>query len=695
MKTTTIQAAAVIATALCLVSCGRELQPQGPNQPATPAVQSVNPFDAESVDYYYGYAEISVPAGTSTVYLKYTTAGGVKEEAVSVKPIITVPTDGKDVEPFGTVKILFKSPVKAQVSMYYTIPDAPASLLTKAGEEQTIQVYSLSDFPTDQIAFGEFGKTRYVQMPWSFAWENSEATGWQSTPTYPKDVVLYDAEHNHTLRYKFAYAGVMAEAYFLEDCYEFENNQVTAIKHLYDHGCGDGCPYCMPWGCSCGCGAVNSAFVGSGDLTASAADALVVDPSHGDIRMGYAPADVTSITLNEPSPYITKDAGKTNYHSSGVVMFDDRWPALPHEGSTAFRYDYNDVVVDYDIEAMTQSAELAALKGWDEQLKVTLHVRAVGGDDAYRVGMALENFDMDYVASVEEFKTLDSWQNTHGQLPEWTVTTLQENSLHYDNSETAIYKNNNNLRPSIEIGGLQRLNSKDGQWSQSSGKNSGNEVYQYIDDSGAAVDHVFNPARKLYSAWGGPHTEQYAAEALDPAYALSGHSISGIQTMKLYNTIPGYVNVAGGLYTYTVIYKIKPRGEMTPEQAQKCLANMVDAVVNTTAQNFFIVKQDYGAVGLKGYAPLDYPVKDFKKGYKAKYEEIVAKNAANMDPSTYYLASNGMVWAFKCPTLTRHSWELMPFSLTYPYFEEWVASNGSVHSDWYTNGDGSLMSCWW
>ena len=57
---------------------------------------------------------------------------------------------------------------------------------------------------------------------------------------------------------------------------------------------------------------------------------------------------------------------------------------------------------------------------------------------------------------------------------------------------------------------------------------------------------------------------------------------------------------SGGLYTYTVIYHMKPRAEMSPEESAKALKNMIDAVNVTTNQNFYIVNNDFSPVGLKG-----------------------------------------------------------------------------------------------
>ena len=666
-----------------------------------------NAFDGAVPTGYYGYAEISVPAGTETVYIEYTHKdGSIKTVEQKVSPIVAAPKNGKDVEPFGTVKLFFEADEAAKVSVYYKASEA-----TKADGDDSI--YTLEDFPVNQITAGEFGKTRYVQMPWEFAWLNSEATGGQNTKTYPKDVVFYDAEHNHTLRYTFAYGGgswLAPEGYVLTDAYEVEDHVVTKYKYNYCSGCGN-CQYCMPWGCSCGCGSVNEAFQPSGNTTGSAGDdTTVVDPEvpgttptvdgtgevtvdpDGTIIVDYKPTDVTDITLPEPASYVTEDAYFTNYHSSGVVMFDDRWPNLP---DVDYLYDYNDVVVDYDIEARTVADEFLESDGWREQVKVTMHVRALGGDDAIGVGLVLENFNTDYVSYVEQYQTLDSYQNPHGDLPVWTKTTLQENSLRYDNLEGAYIRNTNNLRPAMEIGRLQALNSVDGK--STGGKTSGNEVYQYVDKDGQEHDHVFNPARKQWTAWGGAHEDQYE-EGLDALYhEANGQTLSFVQSLKLYNTIPGYINEVGGLYTLTVIYYMKPRIEMSPEQREACKANMVDAVVNTTSQNFYLVKKDHGTVGLKGYQPLDCPVKGYEKGYKSKYDEEVVKYRDNMDLSTTFKAANGMVWGFKCPTLTRHAWELMPFAVAYPNYKEWVSTNGASHADWYKDEsvNHTALVCEW
>ena len=683
----------VLAMALLASSCNKE--PGGKDVPFDPN----NVLDGAVPTGYYAFAQMSVPAATDKVYIEYTYQDGSTrtiEQAVS--PIVTVPTDGKDVEPFGTVTLRIDSDKPTKASVYYKMNDA-----TKADGDN--DVYAVSDLPISEYTSGLFGVHRYVQI----YDEHFGYTDWsQQERSFPKDVVMYDEKHNHTLRYKYAYAGTgNGAAYFLEDAYTIENYVVTGEKYNYCGGCGN-CPKCIPWGCSCGCGSVNPDFVANGDGTGSATDATVVDTStpgttptvdgegtasvseNGDATVDYTPTEAVTVQLPEPAYYVTTDEDYTMYHSSGVVMFDDRWPNMNAEG---YRYDFNDMVVDYDIEALTVADAQLEDEGWREQVKVVLHVRALGGNDGNRVGIVLENFNTDNVDYVDSYCTLDSWQNAHGKLPVWTETTLNENSLRYDGLKTvegrAAWGNGTALRPAFEIGRLQALNDKDGR--STGGKTSGNEVYQYNGN-----DHVFNPARRQYPAWQTPDADQYSGE-LDALYqTASGSTLANVQKMKLYNTIPGFVNVAGGLYTFTVIYHMKPRAEMSPEESAACKDNMIETVVNTTNQNFFLVKGDYGAVGLKGYQPLDCAVKDYSRGYKAKYDEIVAAHAGDMDQSTTYKAKNGMVWGFKCPTLTRHTWELMPFNVAYPHYEEWVNSGGKVHADWYKEDvNYTALTCEW
>ncbi len=667
----------LLCAILAMTSCKKDNDsPQAPYVPEE--VRDL--FGGATPTGYYSYAEMSVPAGTEVVYIEYKgTDGSVKTVAQKVTPEVAVPTGGRDVEPFGTVKLLFEASASSQVSVYYKVFDAA----TKADGDDA--VYTLENFPVDQVTSGEFGKTRYVKVQWNFAWQNSAATGWQNTPSYPKDVVMYDAEHNHTLRYTFVYANNgnagFTEGYVLTDAYNVEDHVAVSYKYNYCEGGCIGCPRCMPWGCDCGCGRVNNAFVPNGNQVDSAVEdgATTETPT--------VPEDIVPVKLQEPAPYVTTDEDYTMYHSSGVVMFDDSWPNLPATlgGTGNYDFDFNDVVVDYDIEAVTVDNSRLADEGWREQVKVVLHLRALGGQDAWRVGMALENFNTDYVESIEDYKTLDSWQNSHGNLPAWAQTVaFQENCIHYDAVSGSTFSGST-TRPSIEIGQLQAFNGKKTYGCDGAGK----DEYTYINGSLSTV-HVMNPGLKLWDAWKTPKEEQYD----DVMAAVINPSLAQIQNLGFYNTIPGFVNQAGGLYTYTVIYHMKARAEMTPEESQQCLANMVDAVVNTTAQNFFIVKQDWTPIGLKGYTPLDYKTKD-NHNYTDEYNKKV--QGKEYLTTTPYVSTTGQVWAFKCPVLTRHAWEKQLFSKAYPLYEGWLASQGAENQDWYKleNANVSYLSCEW
>ena len=642
------------------------------NQPTNKETsKGINPFDPEAEVSYYGYAEISVPAGVTTVYME--NYGGVDEQGnkkdltvtpIQVNPVIAEPKNGKDVEPFGKVKLLFETPEKTLVSVYYkAIAEgsdfAPARGVRDAENQEEVDVYTLIDFPLDQIqGNGEmFGVTRYVRMPWDFAWENSAETGWVSTKTYPKDVVMYDEAHNHTLRYKFAYTGVAgAEGYFLDDAYIIEDHEVKGFKYTYS--CGNYCPYCMPWGCSCGCGDVNPDFVPSGDLTGG------VEP-----EIPSAPADVQVVKLTEPAKYVTVDENQTFYHSSGVVMFEDSWPT-PVQGGV-YDTDFNDVVVDYDFEAKTVADELLETQGWREQVKVVLHLRAVGSDIPYRVGVKLENFDLQYVDNIEQHFSLDSWQNPHGELPRVTENTLQHMSGHYENDP---------MNPVVEIAHIFVM-------TQSRAGQGADAEYTYT--NGSVENHtVFN---LTYGFKGGPDESQYDPSLpTDPNMSMS---FSRIQNQKWYNAIPGYINVAGGLFTYTVIYNMKPRFDMTPEEREIAKKNMIDAVVNTTSQNFYIITKDFTPIGLKGYDPVLVHNESVSK-YNTKFQSGVS--AGNLEADIPYAGTNGNVWGFKCPTLTRHLWNKMYFSHAYPHYEEWVQSSGTQHKYWYYEDvNPKYLSCWW
>ncbi len=660
------------ALALMAVSCVLDPVPENNTKK-----EALDVFAKAIPDGYSTFVQLTVPASTSTIYLEYKGADGKKVTVPqSVTPKVQASTDGKDQEPFGVVDLLIKSKVRTTVSAYYIADEAA----TKASSETQIPVFD--DVYVDNTVTGKFGTERYVVMPWSFGWAD-----WQ-TKRYPADVVVYDQAHNHTLRYVFVYAeanSVAPMGYVLEDAYEIVDHVAVGYKYSYCNGCS-GCQFCMPWGCSCGCGSTNPNFVSNGNLV----DQAVAD---GAVEETEVNEDATEVVLGdgaypEPATYVTTDGDYTMYHSSGVVMFDDSWPALPQVGvdGTAIM-DYNDVVVDYDIEAVTVSDNRLATEAWREQVKVVLHVRALGSKSIYRVGLSLDNFNTDYVQSVSEYKTLDSWQNPHGELPAYArAQAFQENSIHYDAVSGTEFERNTN-RPAIEIGQLPGgFNGT--KWNAGAGK----DTYIYKGEHGLEQEHVMNPALKMYAAWGGPHEDQYSEKLKD---VKEPETLASMQKFTFYNTVPGYVNVTGGLYTYTVVYHMKSRADMEPAQREAAKQNMIEAVMNNMAQNFFAVKQDFAPIGLKGYEPLDYKTKD-NHVYATEYQKFFNQNADHLSADVTYQASNGQIWAFKCPTLTRHTWERMYFSNAYPHFKEWVLSNGAQAQDWYKKDvDYTYLTCQW
>ena len=54
-------------------------------------------------------------------------------------------------------------------------------------------------------------------------------------------------------------------------------------------------------------------------------------------------------------------------------------------------------------------------------------------------------------------------------------------------------------------------------------------------------------------------------------------TLAATQKTGYYNVVPGYVNVSGGLYTYTVIYRINNRSKMDDDAKKVVLDNMIDA----------------------------------------------------------------------------------------------------------------------
>lgn len=604
-----------------------------PTEPEKSSSQAVAAFDLSKADYYYGYASMSVPVGVTKVYVE-TYAGidgqghkiDLKTTEVAVHPVPAVPADGKDVEPFGTVKMLFTSAVKTIVAVYYM----PADELVNVNTPVT-KIYLLTDFPIAKVAYGAFGETKYVQTPFDYSWEG-----------IPEDVLVYNEEHNHTLRYTYAFARTgNGDGFVLTDMYDVKDHVVVGIKNS---NIG------MPWD--------DPAFVPNGNLLSKAPQRAPEDK----------PSDIMTVQLQEPAPYVTADGCQTFYHSSGVVMFEDSWPAATI-GNGPYDFDFDDVVVDYDMEAKTVADDQLEAEGWREEVKVVLHLRAVGSSVPYRVGVRLEGFDQTNVQSIEQHFSLDSYQNPHGELPAFTETTIQHMSDHYESDP---------LNPVVEMAHIHTMN-------QERAGVGADAEYDYV--NGTFRNHtVFN----LTYGFKGLDETQYDAALASVTVPVT---LAQIQKQKYYNVIPGYVNVSGGLVTYTVIYHMKPRQAMTPERREAAKQNMIETVTNTLKQNFYIITQDFTPVGLKGYEPVFVHNESVSK-YNSKFANGVSNGT--LDPSVPYYGANGNVWGFKCPTLTRHIWNKLYFSYAYPHYTEWLQSDGKTHENWYSEDvNGMYLSCWW
>ena len=501
--------------------------------------------DVTTVTAYSGTTQISVPCGTKVVYVHYKGKDGDKVMEVPVTPSITKPSNGKALEPFGTVQLTFEAPSPTAVSVSYR------------SHQKGDDYYCLENFA--------------VTTPKT---KNPAATTWTSVPN-------------------------------------------------------------------------------------------------------------AKVNLPEPAAYVTADGGRTNYHSSGVVMFEDSWPNSSQTAEGKYDTDFNDCVLDYDLEASVVDDDKLEAEGWREQVKVVLHIRAIGASAPHRVGLILEDFDMNNVEYIEEFKTLDSYNNPHGTLPEWTKVTLQENSLHYDPLPNTEFRSTNPKRPAVEIGRIVLMND--------ASRGAGTEEYTYTNGEFTNTT-VFNVS--VNKKWETPRTEQYDPDLENVYKEHSKSTLAYVQTQGFYNALPGYVNVAGGLYTYTVIYHMKARAEMTTEKSAEVKANMIKAVNDTRSQNFYIINKDYTPVHLSGYTPGDFTPKT-SVVYQTKYDQIYNKNKSKLDPTVPYLSKEGLVWGVKCPVNTRHVWNKLNFSEAYPNFFKWLQANGEDFQDWYMTPDGRFLSCWW
>lgn len=388
--------------------------------------------------------------------------------------------------------------------------------------------------------------------------------------------------------------------------------------------------------------------------------------SHVGTKAATKATDV-SYTLNEPATYTSTDEAISYYHSSGSVMIEDSWPNGERTG--AYDVDFNDVIIDYDFEATIVPDWLLESQGWRENVKVCLHIRGIGSKIPRRLGVILEGLNTNNldVENIADYKTLDSWQNPHGALPEWTVNTLQKNSRHYESDP---------MRPCVEIGDLQCLNRNN--------SGAGTEEYTRFDDNGNSHQTVFNLLVNNYKAMDESQFDASIKSITEPI------KFSKILESKYYNVIPGYINVDGGLYTYTVIYPLKSRAKMSATDKQAVIDNIINSIMVSTNQNFYVIREDGTPVHLKGYQVADFKVLTLgsgngylNNGYKTKYDQVLNANQDKLDLSTTFVGKNGEVWGVKCPTLTKHVWNKLYVTMAYPHLESFIKSNGTTNQNWY------------
>ncbi len=344
---------------------------------------------------------------------------------------------------------------------------------------------------------------------------------------------------------------------------------------------------------------------------------------------GAAATKAGGLTLPEDAvqEYVTADGPFTFYHSSGVVMFDDGWPT-----SYTADGDFNDLVVDYDIEAKTVDASAAPSQLYRECLKVVMHLRAIGGGFPNHAGLMLEGLNTEFIESYEAKLTLGNWNE---DVPAKGV------------------KFNVDVTGEHPVLSLTNLN-----WMIQSGPTTAT----YINSKTGELQVINTPVK-------------------NPDYADD-------TTPRYYNVNKAYMNTGGDLYTLTVIFKGKDRSTMEATEGDAQVAHYIKAVTDIESQNFFLRTTDIrGAyeIHMKGYEPTP--------GYTG-YAMDVTKGIA-MNSSTTYCAQAGYVWGFKTPVLTRHAWEKTSFYKAYPEYTGWVTSGGAANADWYKHPDGEKVVFWW
>ena len=353
-----------------------------------------------------------------------------------------------------------------------------------------------------------------------------------------------------------------------------------------------------------------------------------------------AAGNATMLPEDAVHNYVTEDANQTFYHSSGVAMFDDSWPLTYTEDE-----DYNDVIIDYDIETKYVDMSIIPDQAWREQIKVVMHLRSVGGEYPRSAGLYLESLDTKYIKSTEARLTLG----------------------------------NHNEEDAAKMGITYNVDL------------SGEHPLIVIDN----IDWLMSEEARTATYTNEKDGQQWYVNPRDPAKIVTNNNpleYTDIAANTFYNVNPGIINTGGDLFTLTVIFKGTDRNELSIEEGQKQIDHFINATMDINKQNFFIgcynriIKRSF-EIHMKGYNP------------SPNYTSYDSENALGVakDASTTYCAADGSVYGFKVPVLTRHAYEKKSFTTLYPEYKGWFDSNGASNTDWYLHPDKStnFLCCWW
>lgn len=120
-------------------------------------------------------------------------------------------------------------------------------------------------------------------------------------------------------------------------------------------------------------------------------DVYQMDNKDVEFTAQWKNVTITPLPGADPTPTKDEESEGTYYHSSGVAMFE----------TTGEDYDYNDAVLDYDIEGYIPSADSLEAGNWP-YLKTTIHLRALSDDQITSVGIDLEGLDKDFFCEADD-----------------------------------------------------------------------------------------------------------------------------------------------------------------------------------------------------------------------------------------------------------------------------------------------------